>query len=132
MLNGIEDPATVAQIYDLITDLADTDEEWDNLVEDKLEAWSDDAQTVENVAYIYNNGLVDISILEGYSDVKNVVNKMFDEVANGTSTPQTAIETYESQIQNAINDASKHDYKGDMQQMVDDKKAAEATATATK
>lgn len=128
MLNGIEDPATVALIYDLITDLADTDEEWDNLVEDKLEGWADDGQTVENVAYIYNNGLSNISILEGYTKIRDVVNSMFNEISSGASTPQTAIETYKSQIENEIADAANHDYNADMQDIVD--AAAEAEEEA--
>lgn len=115
MLNGIEDPETVALIYDLITDIADTNEEWDDLMEDKLESWADDAETVENVSYIYNNHIAVINSVNGFSELNGAINSMIDEIASGSTTPQTALETYQSQIDAAIADLDKHDYDADMQ-----------------
>lgn len=115
ILNGVEDPETVALIYDLITDLADTEDEWDDLMEDQLESWADDAETVENVSYIYNNKIAVINSVNGFSDLNSAINSMIDEISSGASTPQTAIETYQSQIDAAIADLENHDYDADMQ-----------------
>ena len=46
MLNGIENPEEVALIYDLITDIADTEEEWNELMEAQLENWAVDAPCI--------------------------------------------------------------------------------------
>ncbi|MBO4506791.1 MAG: hypothetical protein J5728_10235 [Lachnospiraceae bacterium] len=114
MLNGIEKPEEVALIYDLITDLADSTDEWDDLMEDKLENWCDDAKTAELVSYIYNNKLAVINGVQGFGDLNGAVNKMIGDVANGSMTPQTALETYQSSIQEAINDIANHDYNAEM------------------
>lgn len=116
MLNGIEDPETVALIYDLITDIADTNEEWDDLMEDQLESWADDSETVENVSYIYNNKIAKINSINGFSELNGVINTMIDEITSGTSSPQTALDTYQSQIDSAIADLENHDYDADMQE----------------
>ncbi|MBE5835249.1 MAG: hypothetical protein E7309_11465 [Butyrivibrio sp.] len=118
MLNGIEDPETVALIYDLITDLADTQEDWDDMLEDQLESWADDADTVENVSYIYNNKIAKINSVNGFGDLNSVINTMIDEIASGTSSPQTALDTYQSQIDAALADLENHDYDADMQEYI--------------
>ncbi len=114
ILNGVENPEDVALVYDLITDLAETNEEWDDLMEDKLENWCDDAKTAELVAYIYNNKLSVINGVQGFGDLNGAINNMIGEVANGSMTPQTAIETYQSSITEAINDLANHDYNAEM------------------
>lgn len=114
ILNGVENPEDVALVYDLITDLAETNEEWDDLMEDKLENWCDDAKTAELVAYIYNNKLAVINGVQGFGDLNGAINNMIGEVANGSMTPQTAIETYQSSITEAINDLANHDYNAEM------------------
>ena len=49
---------------------------------------------------------------------------MIDEVAKGSMTPQTALETYQSSIDAAIADISNHDYNAEMQEYkVDEPKA---------
>ena len=116
ILNGVENPDDVALVYDLITDLADTNEEWDDLMEDKLENWCDDAKTAELVAYIYNNKLAVINGVQGFGDLNGAINNMINEVAKGSMTPQTAIETYQSSIDEAIRDISNHDYNAEMQE----------------
>lgn len=118
MLNGIENPEEVATIYNLITDIADTEEEWDDLLEDQLESWANDAQTVKNVSYIYNNRIAKINSVNGFSDLNSAINDMVGEIASGASTPQTAIETYQSKIDAAISDLENHDYDAEMQELV--------------
>ncbi|MCR5558543.1 MAG: extracellular solute-binding protein [Butyrivibrio sp.] len=110
ILNGVEKPEEVAQVYDLITDLADTDEEWDDLMEDKLENWCDDAKTAELVSYIYNNKLAVINGVMGFSDLNGAINDMISEVTSGNMTPATALETYQSSIDAAIADLENVDY----------------------
>lgn len=104
ILNGVDKPEEVALVYDLITDLADSDEEWDNLLEDQLENWCNDAQTAENVTYIYSKGLSRINCINGFSTLNNSVNSLMNAVANGEMTPQTALDTYRSEIETAVSD----------------------------
>lgn len=104
ILNGVEKPEEVALVYDLITDIADSDEEWDNLLEDQLENWCNDSQTAENVTYIYSKGLSKINCINGFSTLNNSVNALMDAVANGEMTPQTALDTYQSEIETAVSD----------------------------
>ena len=132
ILNGVEDPETVALIYDLITDLADNDADWDELLEDQLESWADDPQTVDNVSYIYNNHIAVINSVNGFSELNGAINSMIDEIAAGTTTPQTALETYQSQIDAAISDLETHDYDADMQGYIitEEETTAEETTTS--
>ncbi len=116
ILNGVEKPEDVALVYDLITDLADTNEEWDELMEDKLENWCDDAKTAELVSYIYNNKLSVINGIQGFGDLNGAVNNMVNEVSKGSMTPQVALETYQSAIDAAIADLANHDYSAEMQE----------------
>lgn len=125
ILNGIENPEEVALIYDLITDLADTNEEWDDMLEDQLESWADDAQTVDYVSYIYNNRIARINSVNGFGDLNGAINSMINEITSGNTTPQTALETYQSQIDAALADLANHDYNADMQAIVDEAEAAE-------
>ncbi|MCM1102615.1 MAG: hypothetical protein NC409_00800 [Clostridium sp.] len=104
ILNGVENPEEVALVYDLITDLADSDEEWDNLLEDQLENWCDDLETMENVTYIYSRGLSKINCINGFSTLNNSVNAMMNAIENGEMTPQTALDTYRSEIETAVSD----------------------------
>lgn len=115
MLNGIDDPEEVALIYDLITDLADTDEEWDELMTDLLTSWADDAKTVELVSYIYDNKINILNSLTGYTDLNKTVDEMFSKVQSGELTPQTALDTYQSQIEAGLADLENHDYEAEMQ-----------------
>ena len=57
---------------------------------------------------------------------------MIDEIAAGTTTPQTALETYQSQIDAAIADLETHDYDADMQGYVitEEETTAEETTTS--
>ncbi len=115
ILNGVENPQDVALVYDLITDLADTEEEWDDLMEDKLDNWCDDAKTKELVASIYNNKLSVINGVNGFGDLNGTINEMIGKVSSGELTPQVALDTYASAIQTAIDDIKNHDYNADMQ-----------------
>ena len=104
ILNGVDNPEEVALVYDLITDIADTDEEWDNLLEDQLENWCDDLQTMENVTYIYSRELSKINCINGFNTLNNAMNAMMDAIANGEMTPQTALDTYRTEIETAVSD----------------------------
>lgn len=104
ILNGVDDPEQVALVYDLITDIADSDEEWDNLLEDQLENWCDDLKTMENVTYIYSRGLSRINCINGFSTLNNAMNSMMNAIANGEMTPQTALDTYRTEIETAVSD----------------------------
>ena len=90
--------------------IADTNEEWDDLMEDKLENWCDDAKTAELVSYIYNNKLAVINGIMGFSDLNGAINEMISEVTSGNMTPATALETYQSSIDAAIADLENVDY----------------------
>lgn len=104
ILNGVDKPEEVALVYDLITDIADNEEDFNDLLEDQLESWCDDATTAENVAYIYQNGISKINCINGFSTLNNAVNSMMTAISDGEMTPQTAIDTYASEIETAISD----------------------------
>lgn len=127
MLNGIEEPETVALIYDLITDVAETEEEWDDLLEDQLESWANDSTTVENVSYIYNNDIAVINSVNGFSDLNSAINNMINEISSGSTTPQTALETYQSQIDSAIADLESYDYDAEMQTYIISEEESQTT-----
>ena len=125
MLNGIENPEEVALIYDLITDIAETEEEWSELLEAQLENWAVDAETVENVSNINTSGVAIINPVKGFGGIDGALNNMFNEIKNGSSTPQVAIEKNLALIDQAIKDAVNYDYDADMQAI---KNAADAAA----
>ena len=104
ILNGVDKPEEVALVYDLITDVASSEEEFNELLEDQLENWCDDAQTLKNVSYIYQNGISRINWINGFSTLNNAVNSMMTDIENGNLTPQTALDTYRSQIETAVSD----------------------------
>lgn len=104
ILNGVEKPEEVALMYDLITDIAVTEDAFYELLEDQLETWCDDVETLENVSFIYKTGLSKINWINGFATLNNAVNAMMDEIASGAMTPQTAMDTYQSQIETAISD----------------------------
>ena len=116
ILNGIENPEEAAQIYDLITDIADTNEEWDDMMEDVLEGWANDAKTVELVTYINDNKLSVLNAVNGFGDLNSAIGEMVGKVTSGELTPQTALDTYQSQIDAALEDLKTHDYNADMQE----------------
>lgn len=104
ILNGVDKPEEVALVYDLITDIADTEEEFNDLLADQLETWCDDMETLENVSMIYETGLSRINWINGFATLNGAVNTMMDAISNGSMTPQTALDTYKSQIETAISD----------------------------
>lgn len=116
ILNGVEDPESVALVYDLITDVADTEEEWDELMEDRLENLANDSQSKDNISYICDNNLLYINGVMGFSDLNTIINNMLNDVMSGSSTPQTAIETYQSQIDSAIADLENYDYEAALEE----------------
>lgn len=118
LLNGVENPEQVLQIYNLITDIAETEDEWEDLLESQLENWSVDKQTVENVSYINDKGVGNINAVKGFSGIESAMNAMFNAIKDGSKTPQTAIDENRSLILAAVADASNHDYNADMQEIL--------------
>ena len=116
ILNGIENPEEAAQIYDLITDIADTNEEWDDMMEDVLEGWANDAKTVELVTYINDKKLSVLNAVNGFGDLNSAIGEMVGKITSGELTPQTALDTYQSQIDAALADLENHDYDAEMQE----------------
>ncbi len=104
ILNGVDKPEEVALMYDLITDVAEDEAEFYDLLEDQLENWCDDIETMENVSYIYQNGISRINWINGFSTLNNAVNSMMTAIENGDMTPQTAMDTYRSAIETAVSD----------------------------
>ncbi len=104
ILNGVEKPEEVALVYDLITDIAETEEDFNDLLADQLETWCDDSETLENVSMIYETGLSRINWINGFATLNGAVNTMMDAISNGEMTPQTALDTYKSQIETAVSD----------------------------
>ncbi len=104
ILNGVEKPEEVALVYDLITDIADSEEEFNDLLQDQLETWCDDSETLDNVSFIYENDLSRINWINGFATLNGAVNGMMDAISTGEMTPQTALDTYKSQIETAVSD----------------------------
>lgn len=104
ILNGVDKPEEVALVYDLITDIADNEEDFNDLLADQLETWCDDAETLENVSFVYQNGLSRINWINGFATLNTAVNTMMDAISNGSMTPQTALDTYQTQIATAVSD----------------------------
>lgn len=123
MLATTKNPEDVAVVFNAITDFAESDEQWDEWMTTNVEVQADDAATVTNVVNMVNSGNTFINPLQGFSDIFNLVNTMFDEVWTGASTSQVALEKYESAIAVAVEDAQNRDYR---QQMEDLAAAAEA------
>ena len=113
MLNGIEKPEEVAQILDLIYDVYETPEEWEESAIAIFEAQATDANAVEICLELSDK--IKISPLMGFTDLNTLINDMLNEIASGASTPQTALETYQSAINKALEDLKAHDYDADMQ-----------------
>lgn len=129
MLNGIEKPEEVAQIINLIFDVYETEEEWDEVFEAILESQANDSKSVEIVMDLMRSPGT-VSPLMGFKDLNNLINQMLDEIGNGTITPQTALETYQSALDAAIEDISNYDYDAEMQDVIDRVKEEEAAKEA--
>ena len=124
MLNGIENPEEVAQIIDLIFDVYETDEEWDENFEAVFESQARDAKAVEVCMDLMST--VKISPLMGFTDLNTIINEMLETIGNGT-TPQTAMETYQSALDAAVSDIETHDYDADMLEYTVPEETEEAT-----
>ncbi|MGF7146347.1 hypothetical protein HNQ56_004814 [Anaerotaenia torta] len=130
MLNGIENAEEKAQIYNLINHFTETADELNELVDAQLENWARDAESFKNAKYILEEGVSVVNPINGFNDIKTVMGNLFQEITSGSTTPQTAIETYQSQIDTAIADIKTHDYDADMQAVVDRVKAEEEKAAS--
>lgn len=114
MLNGIENPEEVATIVDLIFQIFETEEEWNDAIYAKFEAEADDPTAVDICMELMPK--VSISPMMGFSDLNTLVNDMLNSIANGSNTPQSALEANQSALDAAIQDIQNHDYDSDMQQ----------------
>ena len=114
----------------MITDIADTNEEWDNLMEDVLEGWANDAKTVELVTYINDNKLSVLNAINGFGTLNSAIGEMVGKVTSGEMTPQTALDTYQSQIDAAIADLENYDYDAEMQEYLQTEEEGEGEGEA--
>ena len=110
----IRDSRDAAQIVNLIFDVYETEEEWIESFEATFEAQANDAKSVEICMDLMNK--VQISPLMGFSDLNSKINSMLSEIGSGASTPQTALEAHQSELDAAIADINAHDYNADIQQ----------------
>ncbi len=120
MLSSVQNPQDVAWAFNAITDYADSEEQWNDWLYSVVETWAGDADTVDNIMAMVESGNVIINPLVGYSDLYNVVQDMFKEVAEGSLTTQVALETYSNQITEAVKTANERDYTGEYQDMFDE------------
>lgn len=114
MLNGIEKPEEVAQIIDLIFQIFEDEEEWNEAILSAFESDATDATAVEICTELSQKN--QISPLMGFKDLDTLINDMLGTLANGEQTPQTALEANRSALEAAISDIQNHDYDADMQE----------------
>ena len=113
MLNGIEKPEEVAQIMDLIFQIFEDEEEWNDAIMAAFEANATDSTAVDICVDLSQKN--QISPMMGFKDLNDMINKMLDSLGNGEQTPQTALEANRSALEAAIQDIQNHDYDADMQ-----------------
>lgn len=126
MLNGIEKPEEVAQIMDLIFQIFDDEEDWDEAVMAAFEKNATDSTAVDICLELSQKN--QISPLMGFKDLNEMINKMMDSLGNGEQTPQTALEANRSALEAAVADIQNHDYDADMQEIANPPEEEEASA----
>lgn len=114
MLNGIENPEEVAQIIDLIFQIFEDEDEWEDAIMAAFEANATDAKAVDVCLELSQKNK--ISPLMGFGDLNDMINNMLNTLSNGENTPQTALEANRSALEAAVADIQNHDYKADMQE----------------
>lgn len=125
MLNGIENPEEVATIIDLIFQIFETEEDWEEALYAKFEAEADDAKAVDICMELMPK--VQISPLMGFGDLNTMINDMLGTIERGEQTPQTALDANKSALDAAIEELQNHDYDADMLEI---QKAVEEAANA--
>lgn len=130
MLNGIEKPEEVAQIVDLIYDVYETDEEWDDSIIASFESQATDSTAVDICLETLDK--VQVSPLMGFGDLNTLINEMVNEIGTGASTPQTALETYKSAIDKAVADLASYDYDAEMKEYKVEETETKAEGAETK
>ena len=113
MLNGIENPEEVAQIIDLIFQIFEDEEDWDEAIMAAFEKNATDSTAVDICLDLSQKN--QISPLMGFKDLNDMINSMLDSIGNGEQTPQTALEANRSALEAAVADIQNHDYDADMQ-----------------
>lgn len=121
MLKTTKNPEDVAVVFNAITNYAESDSDWDEWLEVKAEIQADDSATVKNVVDMVNSGNIVVNPLQGFTDLFNLVNEMFDKVSNSELTPQVALEQYDSAIKKAVEDANNKDWASDFENQYTDK-----------
>lgn len=116
MLNGIENPEEVAQIVDLIFQIFDDEEEWNEAILAAFEKNATDSTAVDICLELSQKN--QISPLMGFKDLDKMINDMMDSLSNGEQTPQTALEANRSALEAAVADIQTHDYDADMQEIM--------------
>lgn len=126
MLNGIDKPEEVATIVDLIFQIFETPEEWNDAIQSKFEAEATDAQAVDVCMEIMPK--VSISPLMGFTELNTLINEMLESIGKGEQTPQTALEANKSALDAAIQDIQNKDYEAEMQEYLVEEEPEEAEA----
>lgn len=116
MLTGIDKPEEVAQIIDLMFQVYETEEEWEDMIYTSFEADATDAKAVEICMDLMKT--VKISPLMGFGKLNSLVNEMLGTISNGSNTPQTALEAYQSALDAEIQDIQNYDWNADMQEQM--------------
>lgn len=126
MLNGIDNPEEVATIIDLIFQIFETDEDWEDAIYAKFESEANDAKAVDICMELMPK--VQISPLMGFDSLNKLINGMLDSISDGSNTPQSALEANQSALDAEIEDIQNHDYSADMTDYLktDDEEGGEA------
>lgn len=113
MLNGIDKPEEVATILDLIFQVFEDEEEYEEAIVTNFEASASDAKAVEICLELMPK--VSISPLMGFTDLNKLLNEeVFKSIENGSNTPQSALEAYKSALDAMMEDIKNHDYSQDL------------------
>ena len=102
---------------DLIFQIFDDEEEWDEAILAAFEANATDSTAVDVCMELSQKNK--ISPLMGFENLNKMINEMLDSLGNGEQTPQTALEANRSALEAEIADIQNHDYSADMQEQMD-------------
>lgn len=103
----------MAQIIDLIFQIFEDEEDWDEAIMAAFEKNATDSTAVDICLDLSQKN--QISPLMGFKDLNDMINSMLDSIGNGEQTPQTALEANRSALEAAVADIQNHDYDADMQ-----------------
>ena len=114
MLNGIDKPEEVATIIDLIFQVFEDEEDYEDAIAANFEASASDAKAVEICLDLMPK--VAISPLMGFEELNTLLNnEVFSSIGNGSNTPDSALEAHKSALDAMMEDIKNHDYSQDLQ-----------------